>query len=541
MKMNFKAMNKTFWTIWDAASYDIVNTMLNEGSLPNLKKILKTGKGFPVILNDYNSQTPCALAMQFTGKDSSFLDVGGYNTPNYKSLEHQTGYYCTFRNKKVSDYLAWHQKYIGYKKIGLSQVPYSSDETNEIYGIDGFSKKKADFKLIYETDFVKTKKTHIKTMTVTICNQTYTLFLIRENQYTYLRITTANNPNILTIECDINQNNDIWISNCAGFKIFVFTKENKELFILITDTWEYSLKNLRIDKFFHSEVGVFIGRAYGRLYRSGEFGRPFYEGGNGRAEEIYLDLLKTVSNSFTSLNMWLINACSFSVIISYQPCIDEASHEFYGWWKNTEGRDKEYFWNLLKQAYTYADNHLGCILDKMDLRDNIIVTSDHGIYSVSYDFFLNDYLKQKKMLFCNGGKIDTNKSYVYYHPAETGAVYFNKNCTEKEIKDIKDKLLALVFDGKKIIKQLLKTNSKVMGDYYLIPEDEINIRAGFDAHIICKTQKSGCHTVYNYKSSMRAICFVCGKNICSLPESGKEISYKVIRNILIAFVLDFSI
>lgn len=142
MKMNFRAMNKTFWTIWDAASYDIVNTMLNEGSLPNLKKILKTGKGFPVILNDYNSQTPCALAMQFTGKDSSFLDVDGYNTPNYKSLEHQTGYYCTFRNKKVSDYLAWHQKYIGYKKIGLSQVPYSSDETNEIYGIDGFSKKR---------------------------------------------------------------------------------------------------------------------------------------------------------------------------------------------------------------------------------------------------------------------------------------------------------------------------------------------------------------------------------------------------------------
>ena len=73
-------MTRTFWTIWDCASYDVIMEMMDEGAVPNLRRIMKKGKYYPVVLNKFNSQTPCALAMQFTGEDSETLDIGGYHT-----------------------------------------------------------------------------------------------------------------------------------------------------------------------------------------------------------------------------------------------------------------------------------------------------------------------------------------------------------------------------------------------------------------------------------------------------------------------------
>lgn len=104
---------------------------------------------------------------------------------------------------------------------------------------------------------------------------------------------------------------------------------------------------------FRNEVGVFMGGAYGRLYRRGDFGKPFYAGGTGRAEDIYFLLLEQVAVFFTRANEFLFESGNYDSIISYQPCVDEANHEFYGWWERSEGDKKNFYWKLLKKHITW--------------------------------------------------------------------------------------------------------------------------------------------------------------------------------------------
>lgn len=412
-------MTRTFWTIWDCASYDVIMEMMDEGAVPNLRRIMKKGKYYPVVLNKFNSQTPCALAMQFTGEDSETLDIGGYHTPNYNSNEDKTSYYPTFANREIGNKVAWHQKYIGKKKIALSQIPYSLESTNDIYGINGFSKKLSSYILLKEDDLLK------ENISIKIGKHDFVFSLLQKSDIRYINVESKTCNVNKNIKVNTNSDNDFWVSENSGFKLFSYTDENDSVFALVTDAWEYELSKINMNDSFRNEVGVFMGGAYGRLYRRGDFGKPFYAGGTGRAEDIYFLLLEQVAVFFTRANEFLFESGNYDSIISYQPCVDEANHEFYGWWERSEGDKKNFYWKLLKKAYNLADKHLGTILDKMSDSDNIIVTSDHGVYGVKYEFYINEYCKRNNLLCADGNRIIENKSKIYYHPADTGALYLS--------------------------------------------------------------------------------------------------------------------
>lgn len=515
-------MTRTFWTIWDCASYDVIMEMMDEGAVPNLRRIMKKGKYYPVVLNKFNSQTPCALAMQFTGEDSETLDIGGYHTPNYNLNEDKTSYYPTFANREIGNKVAWHQKYIGKKKIALSQIPYSLESTNDIYGINGFSKKLSSYILLKEDYLLK------ENISIKIGKHDFVFSLLQKSDIRYINVESKTCNVNKNIKVNTNSDNDFWVSENSGFKLFSYTDENDSVFALVTDAWEYELSKINMNDSFRNEVGVFMGGAYGRLYRRGDFGKPFYAGGTGRAEDIYFLLLEQVAVFFTRANEFLFESGNYDSIISYQPCVDEANHEFYGWWERSEGDKKNFYWKLLKKAYNLADKHLGTILDKMSDSDNIIVTSDHGVYGVKYEFYINEYCKRNNLLCADGNRIIENKSKIYYHPADTGALYLSD---EQNIDSILNKLLNLEISGHKIIKEIIKPRNKVMGDYFLVPEKGIKICAGFSDEILTETVKSGCHTINTNESSMCAICFTYNSNLNNWPSSVTKIDYSLISEI----------
>lgn len=518
-------MGRILWNIWDAASYDVVELLIKDGSLPALNKILECGSRHPVQLNEYNSQTPCALAMQFTGKDSETLEVGGYNTPDYKSTDNVLDYYPTFANKSVGDEVAWNKKYIGKKRVALSQIPYSKKDTNCIYSINGFSKKKASYTYLVEKDF---DKNGIKRCSIS--DKIYEVKLLKSNDKAIIQIDDFGGC-ISEIECDNNSNNDIWIDEKSGFKAFCFKDEDDKIIVLLTDVWEYTLTNIDITEEFREAIGPFMGVSYGRLYRNGKFGKPYYSGGSGRAEDILYLLMEQMARCFTKMNLWLMENIECDALISYQPCVDEASHEFYGWWKNSVGLQKEFYWNLIKKAYYLADCHLSSVIQKMNETDRIMVTSDHGIYAVKYNFYINEYLEREELLVTKNEKIDVNSSKIFFHPAETGALYLGG--ASVSVKPMINALLKLEICGHKVIKSVEKPKSRVMGDYFIVPEDNINIKADFSGKLLEKTNKTGCHTVNTNISSMRAICFLTDNVEKKGYSSGEEISYKKISDIFI--------
>ncbi len=505
-------MNNLFWLIWDAASYEITQKLLIENELHNVKKLINNGVGCKMLLHEYNCQTPCALATQFTGYQPKAIEIGGYYTPNYlfKGAE-RLKYKLSFLNKNVATTVLWHEKHIGKKRVGLCQIPFSNSDVNDINNINGYAKKKHGFKIIYynmlEWNFSG--------------NDLITSFMLHERKYNI--ILKSNGRDVILknstgqkviVECNSNQNNNVWLDDRSGFQFFAFDlNDDNKIMFLFSDVWEYSFEGFKPDKDFKDNVGVFMGIAYGRQYRNGEFGKNYYYDGDGTAERIYLNILEHVALCFKKMSEYMISKHRYDIIISYQPCIDEASHEFYGWWKNSEGEDKLFYWEILKKAYRFADAHLGVFLDHSDNNDNIVLTSDHGIYSVKYNFYINEYLHTIGLLSYNeDNMIDVNKSLVYFHPANTGAMFFRDGLSEEEKNDIKGLFRDIVIDGIATIRELKDTKGEmIFGDFFIIPEKDVNILAERNDCILTKTPKTGCHTVNNNESSMAAIFYAAGE------------------------------
>lgn len=526
-------MNKLSWIIVDAASYDIVKKLISENVLDCLKSISEKGIGTNMKIHPFNCQTPCALAVQFTGMMPWELNIGGYYTPNYAAEGNEKlKYMLSFKNRYVADNVCWHKKYIGNKKIGLCQIPYYNNDVNKIQLINGYSKKIYDYKLIYYDEINWKKVNDIQETVIDLFSDKYRIVLNNESKNVVLENQTCSTK--ISIEINKNENNDFWITEDTGFKFFVFdlNDENKMMF-LFTDVWKYQLHNIIIDEHFRNEVGTFLGGAYGRLYRNKKFGINYYYGGDGSAEKIYLKMLKHLAACFEKMNLFMLRKNEHELIIAYQPCVDDANHEFYGWWKNSDGKDKQFYWSILKNAYMLADHHIKMIYSQLDSEDSIIVTSDHGISSVLYNFYINEYLYEKNHLFYTAeGEIDVKRSELYYHPANTGALYFNDALSEEKKQSIKDELCLLIIDGRKVIKELKETDGKkVFGDYFIIPEAEINLNPQRSECLLERTSKTGCHTINVGVSSLDAVFFAQGQRV--LDNCSNNISNTDIRNVII--------
>lgn len=526
-------MSKLSWIIVDAASYDIVEKLISENALECLKIISEKGIGTKMKIHPFNCQTPCALAVQFTGMMPWELDIGGYHTPNYMAEGNEKlKYELSFKNRYVADNVCWHNKNIGNKKIKLCQIPYYNDDVNEIQLINGYSEKIYGYTLMYYDEINWKKANDTQETVINLYGDIYKIVLNNDRKRLLLENQKCGKK--INIGINENENNDFWITEDTGFKFFAFDlNDEHKMMLLFTDVWKYQLHNITIDEHFRNEVGTFLGGAYGRLYRNKKFGTNYYYGGDGTAEKIYLKMLNQLAACFEKMNMFMLKKIDYELIIAYQPCVDDASHEFYGWWKNSEGKDKQFYWNIMKKAYMLADHHIKMIYSQLDREDSVMVTSDHGIYSVSYNYYINEYLYEKKhLLYADEGEIDVKRSELYYHPANTGALYFNEALSEDKKQNIIQELCSLNIDGRKVIRELKKTDGKkVFGDYFIIPEAEINLSPQRSKCLLEITPKTGCHTINIGVSSMDAIFFAQGKRV--LDNCSNNISNTDIRNVII--------
>lgn len=495
-------MSKLIWLIWDAASFYIVQKLFKEGAAKNLKKVEKIGGSAAVSLHEFNCQTPCALAVQFTGYRPAMFGIGGYYTPLYNEKgERQLLYDLTFKNKKVGKEVLWNKKFIGNKSVSLGQIPYLPPNFQNISNIDGFSELLYESKIFYSNEMEWYMENNYKVSFVNVFNKEFKVGIKNDD----VLLESLENHEIIKITKNINDKNDFWLDESSGFKFFVFTGEENKTLFFFSNVYRYNTKNIAVNCKFRKNIGVFFGVAYGRKYRGGVFGKPYYLGGEGYAEKIYMSFVLQVAKTFEKISMFLLSNNN-EITVAYQPCIDEVSHEFYGLWKNSHSDIKDYYWQLIKKAYDYADDHLGAILKKMKKNDVIFITSDHGIYDVDKEFYINEFLCRKGYLKFANDKIDYIKTLVYYHPCNSGALYFN--CDKSVQETVLRELLELKICNRKIIEEIIPTcEEKVFGDYFVIPADGIVIEAKRNEIIYDDTRKTGCHMVNNQKKSMQAILF----------------------------------
>lgn len=521
-------MERTIWIILDAASNIVMDQLLKQDVLPNLKKILEHGQKSSVELNQYNCQTPCALATQFSGIVPEKNCVGGYFTPDFqKTGQAKLNYQITFKNQYVGKNVLWNKKNINSKQIAMSQIPYSDLQQSNIKKIDGFSKKIYESQILYEDEIKFFKKSDIWVGQVTVFDREFQIVVDYGSTQKNISLRELKTDKRICVQCDENINNDFWLENASGFKFFAFTLDGGKMMFLFSNVYQYYTKNIEVNDEFREKVGIFFGVAYGKKYRNGYFGRTYYNEGKGNAERIYLCLLEEVCHSFKRMNLFLMEMDT-EIIVSYQPVIDEMSHEFFGWWKNSIGETREFYWSIIRKTYQMADGHIGAVMDCLKEEDNIIITSDHGIYDVDSTFYINEYLYSKGYLnYKDDNEIDVEDSKLFFHPCNSGALFFNDSIKDRN--KILGELNQLMVNGRKIVKEIMDTSeNKVFGDYFIIPEEKIILDAKRSCNMLEHTNKTGCHMVNNDSESMHAIFFVRSKYLseCGIHNKIKNTQIK---------------
>jgi hypothetical protein len=492
------------WLIWDAASIQIADRMMANDRLPNLERLVKNGEMASLQLRLLNAQTPSALTAQFTGQNPAYFGIGGYNTPIFENDKVTLKFSQSFINENVKNSVLWNPNNIGDKKTALCQIPFGASSR---VAFDGYSR------IISPAFTFNWNKEQTGPAQAEIADETISIRRVEDCTKIWYEIYVNRNKGATCFRIGLDRflnpkDHDVWVDSAVHFKVYAFTDESLNEILLFTDAIKYDYNGISDSHAFRKRVGGFIGKAYGRFYRQGRFGPPRYKGGGGRAEEIYRNLLWQSAEFFSRLQMYFQEQEYFDFIVAYQPCIDEMSHEIYGWYANAHNQDdQKFYYEMLCYSYDLADRHLGKILDQAKKSDVIFLTSDHGIYSVLYDVYLNVILKNLGFLTLDSnGRIDLASTKAFYHPAGSGALFFHADTRRNERIRILKELMSYKINGVSVIKGAQETEGhRILGDFFLQVEANMNLLADLGNVEFSNSLKTGCHTMRADDMSMRAL------------------------------------
>ncbi|MEM3349431.1 MAG: alkaline phosphatase family protein [Saccharolobus sp.] len=118
----------------------------------------------------------------------------------------------------------------------------------------------------------------------------------------------------------------------------------------------------------------------------------------------YFDTIKLTFEFFYNYSLYLLNKLDWDFAITYLPIIDNIQHLLFGVNDSTS-------LDYLFQAYKMADDF---VKPHIQLADNIIICSDHGINKVKKRVYINKFLEKLNVLKINNGEIDWKRTKAYY-------------------------------------------------------------------------------------------------------------------------------
>ncbi len=202
------------------------------------------------------------------------------------------------------------------------------------------------------------------------------------------------------------------------------------LFALAPDasTFELLIPELRVvqdnagrdARAYQKAIGGWYGNAALSVYRSGRFGATLANGGDGSAEQRYLESLEHVTRQFMRGSEWLWRRRNAELMLDYFPLIDEVDHEWYGYVDSTTPRYDAALGRRLQEfrvrAWALADMRLRALhaLVANDTSAALIVSGDHGMRTFWRGFRPNVALRNAGLLALDSaGRVDLSRTKAY--------------------------------------------------------------------------------------------------------------------------------
>jgi predicted AlkP superfamily pyrophosphatase or phosphodiesterase len=182
---------------------------------------------------------------------------------------------------------------------------------------------------------------------------------------------------------------------------------------------------------YYGQGAEFVNGGAIRSWESGQFGKTMFEGGDGTAEDRYLDTVAFAIETNRRRAQLAVEARDWELLVSYLPFPDEALHAWYG---AVDTQSPTYnpqlapvVWQRLETVCKLADNYLGTLMAGAGRDTVLAVGSDHGMAGLKWKYHPNVTLKAAGLLVTDArGNVDLTRTKVVYAPTDGAYVLVNR-------------------------------------------------------------------------------------------------------------------
>jgi len=535
------------WLILDAAADWAVRRLLNEGAMPALAQVYARGVGAGARPPALNCQTPPSLATLVTGVWPWQHGIQGYSVPSREAqqpiTERRTGFSRELLQREPIWTVAGRQE----KTYAMSHVPWVLSLDDEVlplgclFAVEGYSRclSRGGVVLLSQLPTIADGRQKLvigpvkllverkeKAMGVQLCSEQMgeSWPLYESEQWKPFQIDT----NGLLLR--------LWRRPSDG-----------EWIILHSGIWQIrTAPSVEKTEFFNI-VGPFVGEGLGSAYRLGMFGPRLVEGGDGTAEQLFVESIAQMATYFRRSSLNVVNRYpGADLYMFYQPCIDDVAHEVIGWCdpqsKAYQSKIADRVWEVVKQVYRMADQHLADLLTHFGEASTIIVSSDHGMMGMTHRCYVNEALAHAGLFaFDSQGGVDLARTKILYHPANNGSLWVNEKMyaggiVRSEERDeivhhaiVVLKELHLEESGAVVLQEIYPADSEEnagwmpeMGDLFVVAADgfEFSADRSPNGQVLVQTLKSANHATNSGSASLCGIFYAKGLGIAEGRDVG---------------------
>ncbi len=203
-------------------------------------------------------------------------------------------------------------------------------------------------------------------------------------------------------------------------RLFSISPDGTSFELLIPELRPIEGNNVERTDAYVRAIGGWYGNGALSAYRAGRFGPIIANGGDGRAEQRYLESLELLTRQFLRGAEWLWTTRTPQLHLDYLPLIDEVDHEWFGLVDSTAApydaaiARKLQPWRV--RAWQLADRHLRGLqrLVEGDPNAALVVSGDHGMRTYWMGFRPNVALKDAGLLTLDdNGRVDLTRTKAW--------------------------------------------------------------------------------------------------------------------------------
>jgi predicted AlkP superfamily phosphohydrolase/phosphomutase len=556
---------------WDGTVPAFVQEMLRDGKLPNLAKLIEGGAFADDVVPVFPSKTAPGFASLITGAPPRITGISGNRVPRaprgqFTILESLAGFSAApLRAEPI-----WSAAQRAGRKAVVSHIPtFAGEPADQTVRFSGYT-------LIVGRDGIITKNNSQSSAAhgvwrnsppsdampidisfavagskffglfiddpndVQLGYDTLVLATARDGEATVVKLKTApagvggelfwSQP--LALKTPDNQDAK------AYFRLFDLKPDGSDFFLYYTRPVRDLPIETQAETAPSPTVLSFVGNGATILFQQGAFGRTILNGGNGGAEERYLETVAFAQHQLMETNRWALDHLPWDLFLAYTPFPDEAEHHWRGYLDATVPTYNkglaERIRPLLERAYQTSDEHLGLLLSKRPGNALFALISDHGLQGIYKRVALNQVLQQAGLLALDAqGRVDLSKTKALYPTINNGYLLINSKDRKSGIVgsdervDLVDKIretfLAL-HDGEQPIVRAVydaELNGRAMGIGGEVGGDiYIELAPGYDfdpriapGALLSETQPYGTHGTNPEQAAIRTLMVFNGPGI----------------------------